>query len=162
MHRRCYVVFDCTKHRARTYSGQFLLTSKPGLFQFRADGRATRVAYRDCAVYVDPQLRAERGLTRPLPPRNVISRDVPAARAPVLSLVYDSFLGSHALSYVAKLVQRRYGVNPEALHRFARKVFATLTGPRALLPETVYYYAHGLRPDGDWRLVDTGQPPCWR
>ncbi len=132
------------------------------LFQFTADGRATRVAYRDCAVYVDPLIRAARGLTRPLPPRNVISRDVPAPRGEVFSLVYDSFLGSHALSYVARLVQRRFGVNPETLHRFARKVFASLTGPQALLPETIYYYDHALLPDGDWRLVDTGQPPCWR
>lgn len=132
------------------------------LFQFTEDGRSTRVAYRDCAVYIDPQIRRARGLTRPLPPRNVISRDVPAPRAQVFSLVYDSFLGSHMLSYVAQLVRRRFGVDPEALHRFARKVFAAQIGPEPLLPETVYYYDRALLPDGNWRLVDTGQPPCWR
>jgi len=63
---------------------------------------------------------------------------------------------------VAKLVRQRFGVNPETLHRFAKKVFATHIGPEPLLPETVYYYHRALRPDGDWRLVDTGQPPCWR
>ena len=120
------------------------------------------MAYRDCAVYVDPLIRAARGLTRPLPPRNVIPRDVPALARRGVQPGLRQLPRPHALSYVARLVQRRFGVNPETLHRFARKVFASLTGPQALLPETIYYYDHALLPDGDWRLVDTGQPPCWR
>jgi hypothetical protein len=129
------------------------------------DLRGTRVAYRDCAVYVDPAIRAARGLTRELPPRNVISRDVRKPREQVLSLVYDSFLGHHTLAFLARLAHDRFGVEPGALHRFARRVFAeragTGTGP-ALLPPTVYYYDDRLHTDGDWQLVDTGAPPQWR
>lgn len=136
------------------------------LLGLSADLRATRIGYRDCAVYVDPAIRAERGLTRPLPPRNVISQDVRKPRPQVLSLVYDSFLGHHTLAFVARLAQERFGVSPAALHRYAKKVFAEAVaarcGPRDLLPPTVYYYDDQLHPDGDWRLVDTGALPNWR
>lgn len=131
------------------------------LFQFSADGRHTQVAYRDCAVYVDASIRRRNGLSRPLPPRNVISQDVRKPRAQVLSLVYDSFLGSHTLAYLARLLQDRFGVDPAALHRYARKVFAA-AGAEPLLPRTVYYYDHQLHPDGEWHLVDTGRSPQWR
>lgn len=130
------------------------------------DLRETRVGYRDCAVYVDPAIRAQRGLTGRLPPRNVIGRDVDKPRPQVLSLVYDSFLGHHTLAYLARLVADRFGVRPEALHRSAKKVFAEAvaarSGPPDLLPPTVYYYDDQLHPDGGWQLVDTGAPPLWR
>jgi hypothetical protein len=112
-------------------------------------------------VYVDPVIRAGRGLTRPLPPRNVISQDVTVPRGQVLSLVYDSFLGSHSLAYVARLVQERFGVKAAALHRCAREVFAAC-GAEPLLPRTVHYYDNELHPDGQWQLVDTAAPPQWR
>jgi hypothetical protein len=131
-----------------------------------SDLRATRVAYRDCAVYVDPLIRAQRRLGPDLPPRNVISRDVRKPRAQVLSLVYDSFLGHHTLAFVARLAQQRFGVPPAALQAAARKLFAeavaTRAGPADLLPESVYYYDDRLHPDGGWQLVDTGEPPRWR
>jgi hypothetical protein len=134
------------------------------------DLRGTRVVYRDCAVYVDPAIRLAQGLTRKLPPRNVISRDLAQPRAHVLSLVYDSFLGHHLLSFVARLVRDRFGLDPGVLQRFARKVFAARADAGAvpgmaaepLLPPTVYYYDDQLHPDGDWRLVDTGAAPQWR
>jgi hypothetical protein len=130
------------------------------LFQFTGDGRTTRIAYRDCAVYVDPELRSRQGLTGSLPPRNVISRDVRRPRAHVLSLVYDCFLGSHALAYVARLAEDRFGVHPDSLHRAARDAFAAPA--RELLPATVHYYDDRLHPDGGWELVDTGAAPQWR
>jgi hypothetical protein len=126
-----------------------------------AGDRATRVAYRDCAVYVDPAIRADRGLTRELPPRNVISRDVRKPRGQVLSLVYDSFLGHHTLDFIARLARDRFGVDPAALHRCARRAF-TAGGGAGLLPSTVYYYDDQLHPGGDWQLIDTGAPPDWR
>src|SRR5690606_15434663 len=46
------------------------------LFAFDPDGRRTAILYRDCGIYVDPATRAELGMTRALPPVNVISRDV--------------------------------------------------------------------------------------
>jgi hypothetical protein len=126
------------------------------------DLRHTAVAYRDCAVYVDPALRSARGLHRPLPPRNVISRDVPHPRAQVLSLVYDSFLGHHTLAYVARLLHQRFGVAEAALHTAARRVLAGQLGRQGLLPRTVYYYDDRLHADGGWRLIDTGAAPQWR
>jgi hypothetical protein len=130
------------------------------------DLRQTRVGYRDCAVYVDPAIRADRGLTGQLPPRNVIGQDIDQPRSRVLSLVYDSFLGHHTLAFVARLARDRFGVSPEALHRYAKKVFAEAVAARCggsdLLPPTVYYYDDMLHPDGAWRLVDTGTSPQWR
>jgi ferric iron reductase FhuF-like transporter len=126
------------------------------------DLRATRLAYRDCAIYVDPAIRAARGLTRPLPPRNVISRDVDKPRGHVFSLVYDSFLGHHTLAFVARLAQQRLGVDPAALHRYAQRVFAARGEAAGLLPGTVYYYDDRLHTGGDWKLIDTGGLPQWR
>lgn len=132
------------------------------LLRFAIDGRRSRLAYRDCAVYVDPRIRAEAGLTGALPPRNVISRDVRKPRAQVFSLVYDSFLGTHTLDYVARLVESRFGVRPGLLHRHARDVFAVASGRDDLLPATVAYYDDRLHDDGGWELVDTGAEPRWR
>jgi hypothetical protein len=131
-----------------------------------SDLRATRVGYRDCAVYVDPAIRAGLGLGPELPPRNVIGRDLDQPRERVLSLVYDSFLGHHTLAYLARLARRAFGVDPVALHAHARKLFAEAVaahrGPPGLLPPTVWYYDDRLHPDGGWTLVDTGAPPRWR
>jgi hypothetical protein len=126
------------------------------------DLRATRLAYRDCAIYVDPVIRAARGLTRALPPRNVISHDIDKPREHVFSLVYDSFLGHHTLAFIARLAADRFGVDPAALHRFAKQVFAARPELAGLLPATVYYYDDRLRAGGDWRLIDTGALPQWR
>jgi hypothetical protein len=64
------------------------------------------------------------------------------------------------------LARDRFGVSPEALHRYAKKVFAEAVAARCvgseLLPPTVYYYDDMLHPDGAWRLVDTGAAPQWR
>jgi hypothetical protein len=128
------------------------------LFAFDVDARDTRVLYRDCAIYVDAEQRAALGLTGPLPPANVIPRDVPMAADEVFSLTYDSFMGHHALSYVAALAQDRWRVRPAALHAAARAAFTA----QDLLPPTVFYYDDVLYDNGDWKLVDTGHTPDWR
>jgi len=132
------------------------------LFQFSADGRSTRVAYRDCAVYVDPRLRRARELPEGLPPVNVVGRDVTWAGSQVFSLAYDSFTGHHALAYLARLAGERLDVKAETLRRAAREEFAAAAGDAPLLPDTVYYYDDRIHPDGAWSLVDTGEPPSWR
>ncbi|MET7424912.1 hypothetical protein [Dactylosporangium sp. NPDC005555] len=128
------------------------------LFAFDVARRETRILYRDCAIYVDAALRARVGLTGALPPTNVIPRDVPMAADEVFSLTYDSFMGHHALSYVAALASERFGVRPARLHAAARAAFTA----QDLLPETVFYYDNVLYDNGDWKLVDTGQTPDWR
>lgn len=128
------------------------------LFAFDAQRRETRILYRDCAIYVDAVQRAGLGLTGPLPPANVIPRDVPMAADEVFSLTYDSFMGHHALSYVAALAEARWGVRPSSLHAAARAAFTA----RDLLPPTVFYYDNVLYENNDWKLVDTGERPDWR
>ncbi|TXK40557.1 IucA/IucC family C-terminal-domain containing protein [Nonomuraea sp. C10] len=130
------------------------------LFAFDPDGRRTAILYRDCGVYIDPATRAERGLTRDLPPVNVVSRDVEQPRERVFSLTYDSFMGHHALERLARVAADTLGVDPEHLRRAAREEFAA--GPRVGLPPTVHYYEDRLHADGRWNLVDTGEPPAWR
>jgi hypothetical protein len=132
------------------------------VFQFSADATATRVAYRDCGIYVDPALRKARGLPDDLPPTNVIGRDVPWPSEQVFSLAYDSFTGHHALSYLARLAHDRFGVDEEDLRRVAREEFARHASPDRLLPETVYYYDDHIHDDGAFVLVDTGAAPTWR
>ncbi|GAA3291765.1 hypothetical protein GCM10020218_065240 [Dactylosporangium vinaceum] len=128
------------------------------LFTFDAGTRRTAVVYRDCAVYVDSHLRAAANLPGGLPPANVIPRDVPLAADEVFSLAYDSFMGHHALNYVAALAATVWGVDEATLHAAARAAFTT---PQ-LLPASTYYYDNVLYDNGDWKLVDTGRPPRWR
>ena len=128
------------------------------LFRFTMDGFSA-IGYRDSAIYVDASRRQRLG-GGSLPPTNVIPRDVRMPAAEVYSLTYDSFMGHHALSYVASLVQAFYGVPPEQLHEVARAAFAT-SGPVAM-PESTFYYDDALHEDGAWKLVDTGRPPLWR
>ncbi|WP_433199373.1 ferric iron reductase [Dactylosporangium sp. CS-047395] len=125
---------------------------------FAFSGSQTQMLYRDCAIYVDSALRAAAGLPPSLPPANVIPRDVPLASDEVFSLTYDSFMGHHALSYVAALAASRWRVPASSLHEAAREAF---TAPD-LLPRTVFYYDNVLYDNGDWKLVDTGEPPQWR
>jgi len=127
------------------------------LFRFTLDG-FTAIAYRDSAIYVDAALRAGRSL----PPTNVIPRDVPMPAGEVYSLTYDSFMGHHALSYVADLARSHYGVRPSELHEVARAAFASSSAGLLAMPSTTFYYDDALHEDGSWKLVDTGRPPVWR
>ncbi|MER7009745.1 hypothetical protein ABT297_42820 [Dactylosporangium sp. NPDC000555] len=128
------------------------------LFAFDLATHRTKVLYRDCAIYVDSSLRAAASLPGDLPPANVIPRDVPLAADEVFSLTYDSFMGHHALSYVAALAHDAWGVPNRVLHEAARAAFTTPD----LLPATVFYYDNVLYDNGDWKLIDTGTPPVWR
>ncbi|MFG1946558.1 IucA/IucC family C-terminal-domain containing protein [Nonomuraea sp. NPDC048826] len=130
------------------------------LVAFDPDGRRTAILYRDCGVYVDPATRADLGLTRDLPPVNVISRDIRQPRERVFSLTYDSFMGHHALERLARVAADTLGVDPEHLRRAAREAFAA--GPDVELPPTVHYYEDRLQDNGRWDLVDTGEAPAWR
>jgi hypothetical protein len=132
------------------------------LFSFGPDATQTRIMYRDSAIYVDAALRQSLGLSGLLPPTNVIPRDVRMPADEVFSLTYDSFMGHHALSYVAELARQRFGVDPNELHRAARTAFAEEGGGRLGLPAATYYYDDTLYDDGDWKLVDTARPPVWR
>ncbi|MEU7866795.1 hypothetical protein [Dactylosporangium sp. NPDC049140] len=128
------------------------------LFAFDPATRETAILYRDCAIYVDSTLRSAESLPAALPPANVIPRDVPLAADEVFSLTYDSFMGHHALSYVASLAESLWSVPPAALHETARAAFTA----QDLLPDTVFYYDNNLYDNGDWKLVDTGANPEWR
>ncbi|HEY8201693.1 MAG TPA: IucA/IucC family C-terminal-domain containing protein [Actinomycetota bacterium] len=132
------------------------------LFTFSAATWEGSIVYRDCAVYVDPAIRKELSLGPHLPEVNVISRDILFAREEVFSLTYDSFMGHHALAYIASAAHRRWGIRPEVLHAAAKDQFAELSSGASLLPDTVFYYDGALRPDGKWELVDTGRAPAWR
>jgi hypothetical protein len=132
------------------------------LFSFTPDGSETEIRYRDSAIYVDGALRNRIGLQRDLPPTNVIPRDVRMAPEEVFSLTYDSFMGHHALSYVADLARDRFGVAADLLHESARETFAAEGGADLNLPNATFYYDDTLYDDGDWKLVDTAMPPVWR
>lgn len=125
-------------------------------------GLVSRILYRDCGVYVDPQIRTAGGAPAGLPEINVISRDVAHPREQVFSLAYDSFMGHHVFSFLARLAAERLGVAEEPLQDAARSEFASVPGSGGLLPPTVYYYDDQLHPDGGWKLVDTGAVPVWR
>ena len=129
---------------------------------FSWDASDSRILYRDCGVYVDPQQRRAVGAPPGLPPINVISRDVRFPREQVFSLAYDSFMGHHVFDLLARLAADRFGVGEGALREAARTEFASLPGSAELLPATVFYYDDKLHPDGGWQLVDAGQAPRWR
>ena len=148
--------------RAATQTGCALeMHGQNTLVSIRGDRVA--VGYRDCGVYVDPVVRARRGLpVDDLPPINVMGRDVAFPREQVFSLAYDSFLGHHTLAFLARLAEERFGVPASVLQRAAREEFASCPEAASLLPPTVAYYDDQLHEDGGWQLVDTGAVPQWR
>ncbi|MBE9375273.1 hypothetical protein IQ251_12545 [Saccharopolyspora sp. HNM0983] len=124
-----------------------------------ADGSRSEVLYRDGAVYLDDELRP--GGTADPPPVNVLSRmRIPRER--VHSLVYDSFLGHHALDRIALLARDSFGVPSADLRDAAREAFVDAGGMSVPLPEHVFYYDDRLHPGGGWELEDTGNKPSWR
>jgi hypothetical protein len=127
------------------------------------DIASTSIMYRDCGVYVDPVIRAARGLPGGLPPVNVIGRDVGWPSEEIFSLAYDSFLGHHALGSLARVAADVFGVRETALQDAARAEFHRY-GEEAssLLAPTVHYYDDHIYGDGDWKLLDTGATPVWR
>lgn len=131
------------------------------LFQFTVDGVARGIAYRDCATYVDPLIRQDLGFPD-LPEINVISRDVVFSRDRIFSLAYDSFMGHHALDFLADVAYRAMSVPPDALRAVARRAFAEAAPVHSLLPKTAWYYDNILRDNGKWNLVDTLEEPNWR
>lgn len=133
------------------------------LVSFTLDARDVDVRYRDCGIYVDPEIRRQQGLDRPLPPMNVIGNDLPVPAPYIGSLTYDSFMGHHALDYLAELARKRLGADSDVLYEAARATFAAESGAfsETLLPNTVYYYDDTAPPE-KWRLVDTARRPHWR
>ena len=150
--------------RAATQTGCALeMHGQNTLFSFSPSGEQSTVGYRDCGVYVDPLVRTQRGLlVDDLPPINVMGRDVRFPREQVFSLAYDSFLGHHTLSFVARLGEQRFGVPSSVLQEAAREEFEACPEAVSLLPKTVAYYDDELHDDGGWELVDTGAAPEWR
>jgi hypothetical protein len=130
------------------------------LFHVTSTGE-TQVHYRDCGIYIDPELRRRAGRGGRLPTVNVISADIRFPRGQMFSLAFDSFLGGHLLDRIAALGAQRLGVDPATLHEAARAV-ADRSDVSRLLPSTVYYYDDSVPVGADWRLVDTGRRPAWR
>ncbi|MFI7538616.1 ferric iron reductase [Streptosporangium sp. NPDC049376] len=149
--------------RAATRTGCALeMHGQNTLFGYDLDGRRTAVFYRDCAINVDPAIRLRQGLTRPLPPVNIISRDVRHPAAHVFSLAYDSFMAHHALERLVQVATDTLAVDPHRLRQAACEAFVAHDGPTLGLPSTVFYYDDELHPDGQWSLRDTGASPRWR
>ena len=120
------------------------------------DDTQVRVGYRDCGLYVDATVRQAAGLPGALPPRNVLARHVHKPPAQVRSLVYDTFLGHHALTYLARLAHQRLGVAPHRLHEAARQAFHEARRPQAdVSPHRLQLRRptaprRGLAPDRHW------------
>ncbi|WP_327099104.1 hypothetical protein OIE68_10085 [Nocardia vinacea] len=132
------------------------------LLSFTRDGRHSRIAYRDGGIYTLAPLRHRFGHSADLPPMDVVPRDVAVDCAHLMSLVYDSFMGHHALTRLNTLATDLFGFDPDRLPSLARKTFADNDGTQLALPRTVYYYDGTCPPDQGWRLADTGQTPTWR
>ena len=132
------------------------------LLSFSRDGRRSRIGYRDGGIYTLAPLRDSFGHSADLPPMDVVPRDVAVDCAQLMSLVYDSFMGNHALARLNALAANLFDLHPDLLPSIARKTFADNGGPQLTLPRTVYYYDDTCPPERGWRLADTGQTPIWR
>ena len=79
------------------------------LLGFTKDGLNTQVIYRDCDMYVIPELLSSAAKVT-LPNKNVIGQDVKHPTDKMVSLIYDSYMGHHNISYIAKVSEKQYGI----------------------------------------------------
>lgn len=133
------------------------------LFNFAADLSRTRVGFRDGGVYTVPELRGTDAADPDLPPMEVVGKDVPFPAAHMLSLIYDSFMGTQVLDRLHRVAVSTLGVRGDRLHARAREAFAAHGGRALPMPATIYYYDNAVDPDGHaWSVADTGRSPVWR
>ena len=133
------------------------------LFSYDPTSRQSAVVYRDCAIYIAPELRTQRGLPLDYPPKNVIGLDVGHPLPQVLSLVYDRFMGHHHFAYLARSAQEHLGLPLHRLQDAAQAIFRSRIGALgSLFPAQEFYYSAELYPNNRWKLIDTGERPVWR
>jgi hypothetical protein len=133
------------------------------LFAYHQPSGRSAVIYRDCALYVVPELRRREGLPLDYPAKNILGLDVEHPAPQMLSLVYDRFMGNHFLAYVARIAEERFHLPADRLKQAAREIFRASIGDLAsLFPAREYYYSDRLLPNNKWELVDTGRDPAWR
>lgn len=150
--------------RALSSAGLILEThGQNTLFAYDSEAGRSAIIYRDCALYVVPELRRQRHLPLDYPPKNILGADVQHPVSKMLSLVYDRFMGNHLLAYIARVAEERFELPARRLHGAAKEIFRANIGDLAdLFPAHEHYYSDRLLPENRWELVDTGREPAWR
>jgi len=133
------------------------------MFAYHQQTGRSAVIYRDCALYVAPELRQRTRLPLDYPAKNIIGLDVMHPVPQMLSLVYDRFMGDHLLAYIARVAEERFQLPAHRMKQAAKELFKANIGDlSSLFPGREYYYSDRLLPNNTWELVDTGREPAWR
>jgi len=129
------------------------------MFSDRAD--SWQVAYRDGDVYSDADTTRTAGQARAdLSECPVANGAFP--REQLLSLTYDTFLGHHALAYLARAAYTGFGLEESFISDVAKSAFKEAGASALELPPTCFTYDDRLYPNGECHLINTGMLPIWR
>ena len=133
------------------------------LLEVDQDFRPQRIVHRDFDIWIDREARQAAGLDIE-GFETYIDSESPYPRTAHYSLIYDHFIGRELFSYLVKVLQDFYGVNPTEIRRQIAQAFhSSFPDAHRFFPEnTTFYFSNELLPGNDFTLVDTQQPPQWR
>lgn len=119
-----------------------------------------RIVYRDLDVYVDREIRKEKGLHLNFPESYLID---PERRQALYSLNYDSFIGHHLFDYLASFLKKIYGIDVHLLQNHCKEYF-NLCFPHSHLyfSNKVFYYSDEILPENKYKLIEMNKIPTWR
>ncbi len=121
----------------------------------------TRIIHRDLDLQVDPAVRTTQGIASDFE-KSRIGIEVHEPRERALSLKYDMFMGHHLFDYLAAVLQKHYGVDPNVLKTGAKEEFRTkFPDADSYFDDTTYYYAAEPSEFNEFPLVPFGKP-TWR
>lgn len=130
------------------------------LLELNAELYPSRIVYRDLDVYVDREIRNEKGLHLDFPQSHVVD---PEKRRAIYSLKYDSFIGHHLFDYLASLMNKYYGVDPVLIQDVCKEYFhRCFPDSRTYFSDKVFYYEDEVHSENKYKLIETDEKPKWR
>ncbi|UJR17312.1 hypothetical protein I4U23_004207 [Adineta vaga] len=124
-----------------------------------------RVVHRDFDLVVDSRIRRARGLQlesfSQLKFKHGLSDDQPEGGW--LSMIYDSSIGHHHFSYLAKLIENYFSIPASFVQEQCQKAFIeAFPNSKDYFPEEIHYYSDTPIDEDIYPVVSTGKKPIWR
>ncbi|HSX20847.1 MAG TPA: IucA/IucC family C-terminal-domain containing protein [Gammaproteobacteria bacterium] len=162
-----HVMFPVIKSWVSAYQQQGMLMELHGqntLLEFDDNLKPTRIVHRDLDNYMDWKKREELGLSNEGLNPEYDASDPAIPQGSAFSLIFDSSIGHHTFDFMADMMQKHFGTDPEVLHRMCQDYFQEQFPDFAKhFPSDgkIWYYGKEVGTN-EFPVVSTGKAPRWR